>query len=42
VEVYLKVDGRKMSAVRGVTLIQATGRTEWFKYTASGWKSGGL
>lgn len=41
-EVYLQVSGRKQDAVRGVTLIQSTGRTQWYKYVSSTWKSGGL
>lgn len=41
-EVYISVPGRGKNAVRGVTLLQATGRTEWKKLIASTWKSGGV
>jgi prepilin-type N-terminal cleavage/methylation domain-containing protein len=41
-EVYLMVTGKKADAVRGVTLIQATGRTDWFKRIGAAWKAGGM
>jgi prepilin-type N-terminal cleavage/methylation domain-containing protein len=40
-EAYVQVDGRRSPALRGVTLAQSSGRTEWFKYTGAGWRSGG-
>jgi hypothetical protein len=40
-EAYVQVDGRRSPVLRGVTLVQSTGRTEWFKFTGSEWRSGG-
>lgn len=39
-EVYLRVSGRGDDWLRGVTLLQSTGRTEWYKFVGSSWKEG--
>ena len=42
IEVYLQVDGKKKAnAVRGVTLEQSSGRTQWYSYIGALWKIGG-
>ncbi len=41
-EVYL-TSRRAISAdYRGITVVQSTGRTDWFKYIGAAWKSGNL
>jgi prepilin-type N-terminal cleavage/methylation domain-containing protein len=43
VEVYLSIQHRGVKEFRGVTVAQATGRTEWFRRVKSTWwKSGGI
>jgi Tfp pilus assembly protein FimT len=39
-EVYLRVSGRRDDFLRGVTLLQSTGRTEWYRYAGSIWHEG--
>lgn len=41
-EVYLSATYRGTKEWRGVTLAQATGRTEWFRRAGGAWKSGGI
>lgn len=42
-EVYLAADHRNETKYRGITLAQATGRTEWFRFVnSSWWRSGGI
>jgi hypothetical protein len=43
VEVYLAIDHRGGREFRGVTVAQATGRTEWFRLVNNTWwRSGGI
>jgi hypothetical protein len=43
VEIYLSIRNRTVKEFRGVTLAQATGRTELFRLVKSGWwRSGGI
>ena len=37
-EVYLLVKGGRGDAARGITLVQSTGRPEWFKRVGSQWR----
>jgi len=41
-EVYLTSRRAEPRDFRGVTVVQATGRTDWFKYIDSIWKAGNL
>lgn len=43
VEIYIAADTRGVTEFRGVTVAQATGRTEWFRRVKSAWwRSGGI
>ncbi|NUQ11402.1 MAG: type II secretion system protein [Gemmatimonadaceae bacterium] len=43
VELYLSIRYRSVKEFRGVTVAQATGRTEWFRrVNGSWWRSGGI
>ncbi len=42
-EVYIAADNRGVTEFRGITVAQATGRTEWFRRVNSAWwRSGGI
>lgn len=42
-EVYLSTSRGSVTNYRGITLAQATGRTEWFRFVnSSWWRSGGI
>jgi prepilin-type N-terminal cleavage/methylation domain-containing protein len=42
-EIYLSIQFRGVKEFRGVTVAQATGRTEWFRrVNSSWWRSGGI
>lgn len=43
IEVYLSITRKGVKEFRGVTVAQATGRTEWFRrVNSTWWKSGGI
>lgn len=43
VELYLSIQYRGVKEFRGVTIAQATGRTEWFRrVNSTWWRSGGI
>jgi Tfp pilus assembly protein FimT len=42
IEVYVAAQNRTLWERRAVTMAQATGRTEWFRYVNSAWRSGGI
>ncbi len=41
VDVYLTSTRGDANDVRGVAVVQATGRTEWFRYIGGAWRKGG-
>jgi prepilin-type N-terminal cleavage/methylation domain-containing protein len=41
-EVYLTSGRARSNDFRGITLVQATGRTDWYKYIGNQWKPGNL
>lgn len=41
-EVYLTSRREKPADFRAITVVQATGRTDWYKYIGSVWKAGSL
>jgi prepilin-type N-terminal cleavage/methylation domain-containing protein len=41
-EAYLTSKRAKPADCRGVTVVQSTGRTDWYKYIGSQWKAGNL
>jgi prepilin-type N-terminal cleavage/methylation domain-containing protein len=42
VEIYLSAQGKPGKEWRAVTVVQATGRSEWFKRVNNAWRSGGM
>jgi prepilin-type N-terminal cleavage/methylation domain-containing protein len=41
-QIYLSTPRPRLPDFRAVTLLRNTGRTEWYRYSATGWKEGGL
>jgi hypothetical protein len=41
-EVYLTSKRAQPADFRGITVVQSTGRTDWFKYIGATWKPGNL
>ncbi len=40
-ELYLATGLKKPDDYRGLLVVAATGRVDWYRYTASGWRNGG-
>ena len=41
-QIYLSAPRPRLPDFRAVTLLRNTGRTEWYRYSSTGWKEGGL
>ncbi|MDQ3697618.1 MAG: hypothetical protein M3373_06290 [Gemmatimonadota bacterium] len=41
-EIYMNAGRPRLSDFRGISVVQSTGRTEWFRYLNSQWKGAGL